>query len=124
MSQTFNPSSNHPSRALQAWLILVGAAMNRQTLTYQSLSELMYNKEAAGVLNEVLGHVAFFCKAHKLPSLTTIVVGKGRGTPGAEIPVDPSQMDREREKVYSFDWFNVVPPTTRELAASFASGGV
>lgn len=97
--------------------------MNRQTLTYKGLSLLMYNKEAAGVLNEILGHVAFYCQDNKLPALTAIVVGKGRGTPGVEIPVDPKEMDREREKVYSYNWFNVVPPSIHDLAASFAKGG-
>lgn len=82
----------------------------------------MYNKDAAGVLNEILGHVASYCKANDLPGLTTIVVGKGRGTPGEQIPVDPTTMDREREKVYAFDWYNVVPPTPEELATAFATG--
>ena len=121
--KTFNPSSKHPLRAQQAWTILVGAAMNRQTYTYKGLSLLMYNKEAAGVLNEILGHVAFYCSANGLPGLTTIVVGKGRGTPGEEIPVDPSTMDRERERVYGHNWYDVVPPSPDELAAAFAKGG-
>lgn len=30
---------NQPNRAHQAWLILVGKAMNRQTVTYKELSE-------------------------------------------------------------------------------------
>jgi hypothetical protein len=94
----FNPSSNHPDRALQAWQILIAAAMNRQTLTYKGLSQLMYRKDAAGVLDKILGHIAFFCSDNKLPALTSIVVGKGRGTPGADIPVNPKVMDREREK--------------------------
>jgi hypothetical protein len=116
----FNPSSNHPDRALQAWQILVGKAMNRQTLTYKGLSQLMYKKDAAGVLDKILGHVAFFCSDNKLPALTSIVVGKGRGTPGRDIPVDPKVMDREREKVYDYDWYNAYPPTPTQLAKSFA----
>ena len=116
----FNPSSNHPDRALQAWQILVGAAMSRQTLTYKGLSYLMYQKDAAGVLDKILGHVAFFCIDNRLPTLTSIVVGKGRGTPGRDIPVDPKTMDREREKVYVYDWYNVYPPTPVQLADSFA----
>lgn len=116
----FNPTSKHPERALQAWQILVGAAMNRQTLTYKGLSQLMYKKDAAGVLDKILGHVAFFCNDNTLPALTSIVVGKGRGTPGKDIPVDPEVMDHEREKVYDFDWYNVFPPTPSQLAASFA----
>jgi hypothetical protein len=115
----FNPSSNHPDRALQAWQILVGKAMNRQTITYKGLSQLMYKKDAAGVLDKILGHVAFFCSDNKLHALTSIVVGKGRGTPGRGIPVDPKLMDRKREKVYDYDWYNVYPPTPTQLAESF-----
>ena len=115
----FNPSSNHPDRALQAWQILVGAAVSRQTLTYKGLSQLMYQKNAAGVLDKILGHVAFFCIDNKLPALTSIVVGKGRGTPGKDIPVDPKTMDREREKVYAYDWYDIYPPSADDLQAAF-----
>jgi hypothetical protein len=45
--RTFNPHSGHPARAVQAWQILVGRAMNRQTVTYDGLSRLMYGKRAA-----------------------------------------------------------------------------
>jgi hypothetical protein len=57
----FNPSSLHSDRAVQARQILVGKAMNRQTVTYLGLSNLMYRKDAAGVLDKILGHIAYFC---------------------------------------------------------------
>lgn len=119
--KTFNPSSPHPERAVQAWIILVGAAMNRQTLTYEGLSERMYQKKAAGVLDAILGHIAFYCNHKELPALTSIVVGKKRGTPGADIPIDLAQRDAERERVYAFDWFDVYPPTSAELKTNFDS---
>ena len=115
----FNPSSNHPDRAVQAWQILVSAGMNRQSLTYKGLSLLMYNKNAAGVLDKILGHIAFYCIDNRLPALTSIVVGKGRGTPGKDIPVKPKDMDKEREKVYSKDWYNIYPPTADALHKSY-----
>lgn len=120
MLKQFNPSSIHPDRALQAWQILLAAATNRQTFTYKGLSQLMYGRDAAGVLDKILGHIAFFCRDNNLPPLTSIVVGKGRGTPGADIPVDPKVMDREREKVYSYDWYNLYPPSPKQLADSFS----
>jgi len=115
----FNPSSKHPDRAVQAWQILVSAGMNRQSLTYKGLSLLMYNKNAAGVLDKILGHIAFYCIDNKLPPLTAIVVAKGRGTPGAEIPVDSKIMDKERERVYAKDWYDIYPPTADELHKSY-----
>ena len=117
----FNPSSTHPHRAVQAWQILIAAAMSRQTLTYKGLAGLMYHRQAQGVLDKILGHIAFYCIDNKFPPLTSIVVGKGRGTPGRDIPMDLSRLDGEREKVYSVDWFDIFPPTADELHASFLS---
>ena len=112
----FNPSSTHPDRAVQAWLILVCAAMERKTYTYEGLSLLMYGKKAAGVLDKILGHVAFYCIENDLPHLTSIVVGKGRGTPGEDIPIDKASMDQHREKVYEYDWYDVYPPSCSDLS--------
>ncbi len=115
----FNPSSCHPERAVQAWQILVGMAMHRQTTTYKGLSRLMYGKDAAGVLDQILGYIVWYCCDNKLPRLTAIVVGKGRGTPGLGMPLDPNRVDAEREKVYQYDWYDVYPPTKEELKAAF-----
>ena len=115
----FNPSSVHPDRALQAWQILIGAAMNRQTHTYLGLSRAMYGRNAAGVLDKILGHIAFYCNYHELPPLTAIVVGKGRGTPGRDIPMKLAQADSERERVYATDWYDIYPPTAEDLAAAY-----
>ena len=118
---SFNPTSKHQHRAVQAWQILVGAAMNRQTLTYEGLSKLMYQKKAAGVLDRVLGHIAFYCIENELPALTSIVVGKKRGTPGEDIPIDPATLDAEREKVYATDWYDIYPPSAEEFHNAFPS---
>ena len=115
----FNPSSTHPDRALQAWQILIHGAMNRQTFTYKSLSILMYQKPAAGVLDKILGHIAFYCIENDIAPLTSIVVGKNRGTPGKDIPIDLSESDQERERVYETDWYDIYPPTASELKAAF-----
>jgi hypothetical protein len=116
---TFNPSSQHPARAAQAWQILVGKAMNRQTVTYEGLSLLMYKKKAQGVLDRMLGHVAYYCEDNNLPPLTAIVVGKKRGTPGQDIPIDLRKIDGEREKVYRYDWYNICPPSEDALQSAF-----
>jgi hypothetical protein len=115
----FNPSSKREERAVQAWQILVGAAMNRQTLTYKLLSVMMFQKEASGVLDKTLGHIAFYCDDNGLPALTSIVVGKSRGTPGHDIPLDSERFDQAREEVYDFDWYDIYPPAAEELLYSF-----
>ncbi len=113
----FNPSSSHPARAVQAWQILVGAAMSRQTITYKGLAKAMYQRNAQGVLARVLGHIAFYCIDNNLPPLTSTVVGLGRGTPGHDIPIDLTNIDAEREKVYATDWYDIYPPSAEELQA-------
>ncbi len=117
--KTFNPTAERSARAVQAWQILVGKAMNRQTLTYVGLSKLMYGKEAAGVLAGILGHIAFYCEDNDIPPLTTLVVEKGPGKPGYGIPVDPTRIDEERENVYQHDWYNIYPPSEADLAAAY-----
>lgn len=93
--------------------------MNRQTITYERLSKLMYGKTAAGVLAQVLGHIAFYCKDHQLPLLTALVIVKGVGRPGDRIPVSPASVDEERENVYGYDWYDVYPPSEAELSAAY-----
>ena len=51
--------------------------------------------------------------------LTSIVVGKGRGTPGNDIPVDLSKIDAERERVYEHDWYDIYSPSRDELRAAY-----
>ena len=116
---SFNPTSTRAGRALQAWQILVGHAMRRQTLTYNMLGNLMFDHGGAGVLNEILGCVAFFCDDNECPPLTVIVVNQESGEPGLQIPVERDEIDLLREKVFSFDWYDVVPPSVEELQASF-----
>ena len=115
----FNPSSSHPARAVQAWQILVGKAMNRQTITYEGLSILMYQKPSQGVLDKILGHIAYYCIDNGIPALTSIVVGKRRGTPGKDIPIDLSTIDEQREMVYDYDWYNLYPPSENSLKIAF-----
>lgn len=117
--KTFNPTAENPVRAVQAWQILVGKAMNRQTVTYEGLSKLMYGKEAAGVLAGILGHIAFYCEDNNIPPLTTIVIEKATGKPGDRIPVDPARIDEQRENVYRHDWYNIYPPSETDLTAAY-----
>jgi hypothetical protein len=115
--RTFNPKAKREARAYQAWLILIGHARERRTLTYEMLGREMFGRPAQGVLGHILGCVAFYCMENDLPPLNCIVVGKGRGTPGHEIP---ESSDRLREAVYAYRWFDLYPPLPEELAAAFA----
>jgi hypothetical protein len=116
----FNPHSSQPARSVQAWQILIGMAMNRQTTTYLVLSKLMFERGAAGVLAQILGHIAFFYNDNDLPPLTSIVVGGGRGVPGEGIPTDQSAIDEKREQVYKENWYDIYPPSEEELARAYS----
>ena len=120
MQQKFSDDDNrtHPMRARQAWQILVGKAMNRQTVTYSQLSKLMYGKELPWVLSEILGHIAFYCLSKDLPQLNVLVVGLGRGTPGKDTPAEPYAIAVFREAVYSKARYDIVPPTESDLQAA------
>ena len=95
--------------------------MNRQTLSYLRLSELMYGKAAQGVLDRILGHVAYYCKDNGLPVLTCIVVNQVTGLPGQDIPMSLKQLNAERERVYAEDWYDIHPPSAKALLAAFES---
>jgi hypothetical protein len=67
-----------------------------------------------------LGQIAFYCTAHELPTLNSNVVGKKRGTPGKNLPLDPEDFDKERERVYATNWYDVYPPSEAELEMSYS----
>ena len=52
----------------------------------------MFQGKAEGVLDRILGHVAFYCLDNDLPPLTCIVVNKRTGRPGADIPIDLAKL--------------------------------
>ena len=79
----------------------------------------MYGKKAAGVLAQILGHVAYYCIENRLPPLTTIVVGKHPGKPGTGIPINHLGIDRQREKVYAHNWYDTYPPSAKDFEASY-----
>jgi hypothetical protein len=80
----------------------------------------MFQKKAQGVLDGILGHIAYYCIDHHLPPLTSIVVGKRRGKPGGAIPLDMAEIDVKREEVYNQDWYDIYPPTEIALSESKA----
>jgi hypothetical protein len=119
MVRRFEDESTHPTRAFQVWLILIGRAANRQTMTYEMLAkQIGYSR--ADFLAHILGHIMYYCSQTSLPSLTALVVYKDGGTPGSGfVSADPNT---ERERVYGFDWYSIFPPSPDELRAAYLSG--
>jgi hypothetical protein len=113
----FNPSSSWAQRAQQAWPILVGKAMRRQTTTYHKLSKLMYQTSCPHVLSQPLGHIAYWCQDHSLPGLNLLCVQKASGQPGPGCPPALLTCDLKlmHELIYAIDWYDIVPPTVADL---------
>jgi hypothetical protein len=122
MIQKFDDIRTNPARALQVYLILMGAAKNRQTLTYRGLADtLQFGGKGAGVLAHILGHIMYWCHEEGLPSLTSLVVNKESGLPGPGLSA-PADVNSERERIYEYDWYAIVPPAMEQLAAAYARG--
>lgn len=94
-------------RAMQAWQILVGAAHNRQTLTYGQVADYL-EFEGAGVFAQILGCIMIYCKSKALPPLTCLVANQATGLPGAGLTT-VANLPRDREAVYNHNWFAMYP---------------
>ena len=117
MIHKFDEHPTRADRALQIWLILIGKAANRQTITYGMIADLL-GYAGAGTLAGMLAPVMYYCRDSSLPPLTCIVVNQDTGLPGDGIGIDPAELNRVRESVYRYAWYGLVPPTVAELNAA------
>lgn len=100
-------------RSLQIYQILIAAAHNRQTLTYDMLSKLV-GVPRQGLANH-LDNIVRFCKARDLPALTVLVVRKRIGKPSHGFQAE-DDIDAAREKVYDFGkWYGLKPPAAEDF---------
>jgi|SRR5687767_10742796 len=106
---------NIPDRAAQLWPLLVFAARNRQTLTYELVGKLTA-MHAAGV-GGVLEPIQSYCLLHNLPPLSALVVNKATGRPGLGF-IAAEDVPEAFVRVFDFNWLARVPPTSQQLAAA------
>jgi hypothetical protein len=106
-------------RAQLAWLVLVGAAHNRQVLTYTIVAERI--GMGAGTLAQVLGCIMYYCQQNDLPPLTVLVVKQDTGLPGDGLRT-LEDLARDREAVFNTEWFKRIPPTEVELETALQLG--
>jgi alkylated DNA nucleotide flippase Atl1 len=100
-------------RALQIWSLLVCAAKDRRTYTYGDLADTL-GMGGAGVMAQFLGPVMHYCQEHQLPPLTVLVVNRDTGQPGSGLTA-LENVDRDRERVFAHDWFQMEPPETDDF---------
>ena len=114
--QLFETRPTAASRALQVWLVLIGKAHNRQTMTYGHLAELL-GYERAGTLAQILGRLYHYCSQNGLPPLTALVVNQQTGLPGEGLP--DIDLHAQREKVFTHQWYDQYPPTEDQLEEAY-----
>lgn len=121
MVKYFKDNPSWETRALQIWQILICKAANRQTITYGALARML-GFGGAGTLAHFLGHIMHHCLQNGLPPLTVLVVNQDTGLPGEGL-ID-ADYNADREAVFGFGWFGVIPPTPDELSAAYRSVNV
>src|SRR5262249_10576217 len=107
MTKKFADESTYETRALQAYLILIGMSSLRQTATYGQLSEKMqhYGGGRGDILAWPLGKLMKWCKTHNLPALTALVVDGTTGLPSHGLTtVENNEFSAEQQRVFNFDW--------------------
>lgn len=96
-------SMSVPERAMQIWQILIGAAHNRQTLTYGQLADYL-EFDGAGVLSQMLDPIMRLCESNGWPPLTCLVVNQETGVPGSGLST-VENLPQDREAVYEKKWY-------------------
>ena len=111
----FSESSDRSVKAQQVVLLLIGAATQKQLLNYDDVSRRIGYK-GAGVIGPILDYVHQWCLANNLPPLTTLVVNKATGMPGVGLTSVVNNIPKKWQKVWNYNWLDIVPPTANEWA--------
>lgn len=99
-------------RAAAIWDVLISHAANKQTLTYKALSEEVNVHHRA--LRHALEVIQEYCQTNKLPHLTALVVNSTTGVPGAGNNLDDSKLEKEYQRIFSFNWTGMLNPFNNE----------
>ena len=103
---------NKYARSAQAWLALVAQATQRHTTTYDAMGELLLSHPMT--LRSDLDPIDDYCNEHGLPPLAVVCVDRETGEPSRG-NVGVFRLDQNRERVFNYDWFALVPPTPDEI---------
>ena len=72
--------STEPAWGLRAYLILIGCAADRQTVTYDALARRI-KRGGPNLLAKPLALITRWCQHHSLPALASLVVERATGLP-------------------------------------------
>ena len=105
-----------PAWGLRAYLVLMGCAADRQTVSYDDLARRI-NRGGPNLLARPLDLITRWCQQHSVPAIASLVVEQGTGLPAPGFSaVSKDEIPREQERVWEFDWYGILPPTIEELA--------
>ena len=99
-------------RSAQAWLALVAQATQRRTTTYDALGALLLSHPLT--VRPDLDPIDDYCNEHGLPPLAVVCVDRKTGEPSRG-NVGVFRLNKNRERVFNYDWFALVPPTPEEI---------
>lgn len=94
--------------AHEAWPLLTQWAAQHACPTYTDLASAL-GYRSARVARQPLWALADFCTEKELPPLTSIVVSKSTGKPGAGFTWEAGIRDAQ-ERAHAYDWSTVLPP--------------
>jgi hypothetical protein len=107
-----------PAWGLRAYLVLIGCAADRQTVTYDALAHRI-KRGGPNLLAKPLALITRWCQQHSLPALASLVVEQTTGLPAPGFAaISRDEIPHEQERVWEFDWYAILPPTIEELAES------
>jgi hypothetical protein len=115
MVKKFEDCAGREHCAVQAWQILVSLAHNRQTATYEQMSQIMEYGTGHNV-KYALDPIFWFCEENELPPLTALVVLKRDGVPGNAFVEAYPDFPRVQAKVFNYPWYELYPPTAEQYA--------
>lgn len=116
----FAENATRANRAYQVYMILIGCAHRRETITYGRLAELMGYNGVGHDMGPCLGCILYWCRRNNLPALNSIVVKRAGapdfpGMPGVGVDIPVAQIPLVHAQVWETDWYSIVPPTPEEL---------
>lgn len=110
------PSMTKYQRASQIWSLLICAARERKTYTYEEVAAILDMESAARVIGHFLDPIMQYCAKNDLPPLTVLVVKKATRRPGSGLST-VDDVDQDRDRVFRHKWFTLVPPQCSDFEA-------
>lgn len=105
----------YPERAAQIWPLLTFCASMRRVVTYQEVGALVGTSPRS--VGKCLAPILAYCVLNRKPPLTSLVVTKSTGLPGAGFDA-AEDVPGAQAKTFAYDWTSCKVPSSAELEAA------